>query len=287
MLDGALALSLPTKKGQHLTVKKYNGSDLVWKSLDENGEVWFKSKISLLDFSPVDTTDEELSKYITKLLKSAVRLNSEFLSKWNGFKVETNLEFSRDWGLGSSSSLTYAVAEWADIHPVLLHFKVSNGSGYDVACAGADSAILYQVVDDSIKYEPIEFLPSFRNNLYFVHLNKKQSSIDGIKHYTKTVKSKAKFCKSLTTITEEIIETKSLASFEKLIEKHEDIVSKALKLDKVKNQLFSDYWGAIKSLGAWGGDFVLACSSKSAKETKSYFEAKGYTTVIPFEEMVL
>lgn len=285
-MDGALALAVPTKKGQHLQVKNYNGSDIIWKSYDVNGDEWFKSKISLFDFSAVETTDEEKSKYLKKLLKSAVRINSEFLSKWKGFKVESRLEFPKEWGLGSSSTLTHLVAEWADIHPIELHFQVSDGSGYDVACAGAESALLYRVTDESVAYEPVSFDPSFSQSLYFVYLNEKTSSDDAIRYYFKKAKGRKQFCKDITAITEKMFDASSLAAFAKLMEEHEDLVAKTLDLEKVKDRLFGDYWGSIKSLGAWGGDFVLATSDKSATETSQYFKDKGYDTCIPYAEMI-
>ncbi len=213
-------------------------------------------------------------------------MNSEFLSKWKGFRVDSRLDFPKDWGLGSSSTLTHAVAAWADIHPMELHFKVSNGSGYDVACAGSDDPILYQVTEDSIRYEPVEFKPAFSDKLYFVYLNQKQSSNDAIKYYLKTVKGKKTFCKDLTAITEAMLEAKSLSKFEGLMDKHEDLVSQALKLDRIQATHFSDYWGKAKSLGAWGGDFALISSDKSVAETKAYFKGKGFEVVIPYAEMV-
>ena len=52
----------------------------------------------------------------------------------------------------------------------------------------------------------------------------------------------------------------------------------------IKQKLFSDFPGGIKSLGAWGGDFILATGTK---ETMEYFKEKGYATVISFQDMVL
>ena len=42
--------------------------------------------------------------------------------------------------------------------------------------------------------------------------------------------------------------------------------------------------GTIKSLGAWGGDFVLATGDEEAQK---YFKRKGYKTIIPFQDMIL
>ena len=68
------------------------------------------------------------------------------------------------------------------------------------------------------------------------------------------------------------------------MQKHEDLIAKALGVPTVKQSLFPDYKGAIKSLGAWGGDFVLAASDQ---EGPNYFKNLGYENVIPFEKMIL
>lgn len=62
VLYGAKAIGLPLKTGQKMVVRNARGSDLIWESLDENGEVWFESQLSLYDFSPVKTSDQEISK---------------------------------------------------------------------------------------------------------------------------------------------------------------------------------------------------------------------------------
>lgn len=270
-----------------MQIKKHRGSDLIWESLDHQGESWFNSTIALYDFSALKTTDEEKSKHIQKLLKNSVRLNSEFLSKWNGFKVETQLEFPLDWGLGSSSTLIDLMAQWAKVNALMLSFRVSNGSGYDVACASADGPLLYQITDDTVSYTKVDWNPKFTNQLYFVHLGTKQKSDDQIKYYTKKVKKKKDLASKLSDITDQIVDTKSLSSFEALINEHEQILAKALEYDTAKSLHFADFWGSIKSLGAWGGDFVLASSSKSEEETKAYFAEKNFATVIPYADMML
>lgn len=269
-----------------MKVKSTRKSDLYWKSYDTEGNEWFSAQISLMDFSSVKTTDDKKSKYLQKLLKGAVRLNSEFLSKWNGFDVKTTLEFNKDWGLGSSSTLTHLVAQWADVNPLLLHFKISNGSGYDVACAGSKDPITYQLDGDTINYTPIEFAPSFSDKLYFIYLNKKQSSGDAIKFYLKNAKQKKAMAKKLTDITQSIILCSSLSKFVTLITDHEKIISEHLGLEPIKDASFSDFNGGIKSLGSWGGDFILAATNDGHQYVKSYFTQRGYDVVIPFNEMI-
>jgi mevalonate kinase len=286
-LDGSLALAIPTQLGQHLKTKQTRKSDLYWKSYDQNGAEWFSAQISLMDFSAVKTSNKEMAQYLQKLLKAAVRLNSEFLSVWNGFDVKTYLEFPLNWGLGSSSSLTYCVAQWADVNPLLLHFGVSNGSGYDVACAGVELPLQYQLEDETINYTEIDFSPSFSDKIFFVHLNEKASSKNAVDFYFKNAQKKKTMVKRLTEITESIINTNTLDKFCTLIEEHENVVSEHLGLEKIKDKLFSDFNGSIKSLGAWGGDFIMAVSKNGPDAVKSYFSTKGYATVIPYDQMIL
>ena len=287
VLDGAKAIVLPTQCGQRMTVKNSRGSDLVWIAYDHEGNQWFKSNISLYDFSAINTTDEAVSKKIQKILKNAVRQNSEFLSKWNGFKVETYLDFPRSWGLGSSATVYKLVSDWSDINPLLLYFKIESGSGADVACAVAGTSITYVSNEEEINYTTVEFDPSFKDQLYFVHLNQKQDSSLGIMEYLKVVKQKKEFVSGVTQISEELIAAKDISTFSDLIDRHEDLVHHHTGFKKVKDERFSEYHGSIKSLGAWGGDFVMVTSDKSPEETLAYFNDKGYHTVLPYQEMIL
>ena len=82
----------------------------------------------------------------------------------------------------------------------------------------------------------------------------------------------------------EMVACSQIEEFEELVNMHEAILSDALGIPTVKKELFSDYKGSIKSLGAWGGDFILATGNSSASD---YFKNKGYFTVIPFREMIL
>ena len=269
-----------------MIVKNSRGSDLIWECLDKDGNSWFNSHISLYDFSAINTSDQEISDNLQKILKNAVRLNSEFLSKWNGFKVETQLEFPIEWGLGSSSTLFSLIGDWADINSLMLYFKVENGSGYDVACSGAGQPIIYFANEEELSYTPFEYNPPFKKNLFFIHLHKKQDSKLGIKDYLKAVKDRKTLVKTITSISNEMVEAKDLKSFAGLMDKHENTIAQHTGFSKVKDLYFSDYHGSIKSLGAWGGDFVLATSIKSVSETKAYFEEKGFHTVLTYDEMI-
>ena len=65
---------------------------------------------------------------------------------------------------------------------------------------------------------------------------------------------------------------------------HEQLVSKVIQLQSVQKELFSDYFGQTKSLGAWGGDFILATGND---DTPGYFRQKGFETIIPYQDLIL
>lgn len=286
VIDGAKALAIPCKKGQKLEIKPHRGSDLIWECYDHKGELWFEAQISLYDFSSIRTSDEGTSKFIQKLLKGAVRYNTEFLNKWNGFKAINRLEFPIDWGLGSSSTLINNVANWAEVNPFHLHFNISSGSGYDIACAEADGPITYQLKDDELNFQEIDFDPDFLEHVYFLHLGNKQSSESAIYHYSKNVKKRKELAKKVSSLTESAISSKSLTDFSKVMVEHETLLAKEIGMQKVQDVRFPDFEGAIKSLGAWGGDFAMVVSDHPKAKLTSYFADKGYDVFISYEDML-
>ena len=259
----------------------------MWESFDEKGELWFEAQISLYDFSSVRTSDQDISDFIQKLLKGAVRHNSEFLNNWNGYRINTFLEFSRSWGLGSSSSLIYTLSEWADVNPFHLYFELSSGSAYDVACAFADGPIMYEKTDEAIHYSEIDLNFPFEKSLYFVYLGRKQNSDAAINYYRKSVKDSKSIIPEISKISEEIIECQSIDAFSKLLDAHENIIASATKLPRVQKEMFGDFKGTIKSLGAWGGDFVLAVADQKNGYVPEYFKEKGLDTIFSYSDLVL
>lgn len=287
VLHGALSLAFPLNKGQKMLVRNARGSDLVWEALDENGDVWFDAQISLYDFSAVKTSDEEIAKRLQHILKSAVRLNSEFLSTWSGFKVETQLEFPLNWGLGSSSTLISLIADWAYINSFHLHFAVSEGSGYDVACAKAEGPLSYQLKDDEIQFTEFDFNPSFTKHLYFVYLNVKQNTETERIQNADKFKNKTKQIERISEISKTILTNKSFVKFVELLKEHEQIVSKVIGKKTVQEERFKNFKGLVKSLGAWGGDFALVACNEGEDYVKKYFKKNGYNTIEKFDDFVI
>ena len=289
VLDGAKALAIPTKYGQSLTVEKNKTNSIVWKSYNELGEVWFeddfliKADSKKLNLKAKNYT--EVSKRLIQILKATQSLNPEFLNSNQGYTITTHQDFNRLWGLGTSSTLINNIANWAQVDAYKLLEKTFRGSGYDIACAQNNTPITYQLNNwRQPIVEAIDFEPNFKSQLYFVYLNEKQNSRDGIAAYKKNAKIDTLIFDEINAITESIITCALLSEFEILINKHEAIVSKLIQQKTIKSQLFNDFKGSIKSLGAWGGDFVLVTSEVNPTP---YFTSKGFETVIPYSDMVL
>ena len=286
ILDGAVGLALPTKFGQSLTVDSLTSSEgleekgILWKSIDNKNNIWFEVNFNEV-LEIISTTDNEIAETLKNIL-SHCKLRTQ------NSKLITKLDFPQNWGLGSSSTLISLLAQYANIDPYELLAKTFGGSGYDIACATAKSAITYQITTrDSRLTTEIRFNPSFKENLYFVYLGKKQNSREGIQHYKNLTLDKTEYIEQISNITQKIIQANELDEFCYYIEVHENIVANVLNLPKVKDIYFSDFPGSIKSLGAWGGDFILVASDEDALTINKYFVDKAFPTILSYNEMIL
>lgn len=286
VVKGAKALAIPTKLGQHLEVKESSGSELNWKSLDHEGNEWFNARYDLMGFDCMKTSDEEIAQKLRKILRAVCNDNSDFLSKWKKYRVTTKLDFPRDWGLGTSSTLLYLLSTWAEANPFLVYFDVFDGSAYDIACADADGPITYEFTGDSIHFESVEWSPSFLDHLYLIHLGQKQDTALSLRDFLKK-KIKKSDVDTASQMTDDFLAANDLKTFEATIKDHEQKMSQWIGQDPVQCQRFGDYWGAIKSLGAWGGDMALVTSDRDQKTTAEYFDKMGIAHFMPFKDLVI
>jgi mevalonate kinase len=292
VLDGAKSLALPTKFGQDLVVEKIKESQLIWGSFSDTGACWFEAVFDLPKLRLVNCTfssnkegnAEVIAETLLEILMEAQRVNPNFLNSENGFVVKTNLTFPRNWGLGSSSTLINSIASWAKVDAFQLLWNSFKGSGYDIACAQNNTPILYQIEDKKPVVTPVEFNPNFKENLFFLYLNEKQDSKEGIAKFRESGINFQNEIRHISAITDAFLRANSIVDFNKLIVEHEQIISSIIKLQPVKEKLFSDYFGEVKSLGAWGGDFVMVTGNE---ETPAYFKKKGFETVLTYSEMIL
>ena len=301
VLDGVEALAVPTKQGQSLIVKSCDSAHLQWKSYDNDGQIWFEADLDFKNYDLISSTDEAVGTMLSTILKKAKTLNPEKNFNPN-FNVETHLDFPRKWGLGTSSTLIYNISQLFGVNPYTLLKETFGGSGYDIACAGAQNALLYTTQKGISSFKNVDFNPIFKDNIYFVYLGKKQNSREGIARYREKAENLppllykesfghkspfGQYFAEISALTQAFLVENDLNSFEKLIVEHENIVASMIELPRAKSLFFNDFWGEVKSLGAWGGDFVMVTSDRSFKETSLYFETKGFDFPIQYNNMVL
>ena len=282
VLDGAKALALPTKFGQSLKVKSINSSEIHWKSFDFKGNLWFETILHYPDFK--SNNNSGTAKRLSECFNAIAKLQPDSLKNNMGYEMHSHLEFPQHWGLGSSSTLINNLAQWANVDAYELLKLTFGGSGYDVARAQNPHPILYQRKEGDAYIKKVDFNPSFKENLFFIHRNEKQNSREAIAVYNRLKTKTTLDFSNLNAINDAILKTSILKEFEELITKHETIVGELLQQSPLKTTHFPDFKGTIKSLGAWGGDFFLATGQSADMD---YFINKGYTIIVPYSEMIL
>lgn len=289
VLEGARALALPVNRGQFLKANMLSAAEkprLQWTALKPDG-LWFRASFSLPGLQILESTNKRLAEKLVKILSVARKMNPAFLDGSQSFDVETELEFDTEFGWGSSSTLIANLAAWAGIDAIALQWKALGGSGYDVACATADGPLFYQIVNGKPVTTPVAWKPPFAENLFFVYLGQKQRSDKSIQKFKKQAVFNEKIIQDISDIGAGLVKTNSLPDFEKLLQEHETVMSKVLGTAPVQERLFKNYAGAVKSLGAWGGDFVLVTSRKNREIFEKEMHARGFHTFFSWEELVL
>lgn len=288
VLDGAYAWAIPTKYGQSLEVKseeiRSSDSMLNWCALSHDGEIWLSAKFKLKTLEIVDASDQKMAEELKLILQTVGDLQPNIFDfNHQDINCQTKLEFPKDWGLGSSSTLIQVLANWCKIDAFALNRLTFQTSGYDIACASNYTPILYRNLPNEREIIKIDFLPKFSENLYFIHLNQKQHTKSNVsKNYKSLPRDKA-WIESVSQVSKMMVDSENQTEFSELMNEHENLISSKLNLPKVKDLYFSDFDGSIKSLGAWGGDFIMATGNG---DIPAYFHSKGFPTIFTLNEIL-
>lgn len=281
VLDGASAIALPCRLGQSLRVDRHNKPHFEWTSYLKHGELWQQSVFHLENLKAEDFNNA-FEKRLFEILHIIFQLKPKLFEY--SYAFSTKLDFDKDWGLGSSSTLINNLAKWADVDAFSLLDRTFGGSGYDVAAANRKAPFIYKRQDKQVFTEDISLSEDIKPYLYFVYLNQKQNSRAGIRKYRNQEIDKDLISK-ISEITLNLKNTTDIVTFEKLLKMHEGFISKHIDIEPVQSKLFQDYkLGIVKSLGAWGGDFVLVTAKD--KSNLNYFKQKGYTIIFNYKDLL-
>ena len=326
VLKGALALAIPLKLGQSMSVvtfpetsqikkESFQETSLQWNAYNPDGP-WFSVTLNPENLEIIDSDDRPKAEKLRQILQAVKQLNAKAF-EGKSLKFTTRLDFDPNWGLGSSSTLIANLARWADVNPYELLKLTFGGSGYDIACATAEGPIYYQLstsesalrqaqgplgpkvvepVEIEIRrsqtptpiVEPIDFNPPFADHLFFVYQGQKQSSSKEIKAFLAKANpiDLQKDIDAVSEISRAVPKCQSLDEFAMLMQCHERIISRCIGQEPVQKR-FPDFEGVLKSLGAWGGDFILAATNWDKNQVKAYFKEKGLEVVFDYNELVL
>ncbi len=280
VLGGAKALAVPTKLGQSLEVTEI-GEKIQWKSVDQHGNLWYENEFDIPSFTPKHL--DEISKRLQHLFLEIKTQNPNCWNTSTGFSFTTTLDFDRSWGLGSSSTLISLLAQWSNVNPYQLQQQVFGGSGYDIACATTKSALIYECINPlQPKVTNVTFSPKFKEQLFFVYLNQKEDSQKAVAAFDKS-KLTPSTLNEIDQLTTRFLQKTNIQDFQDLMLKHEEVIGGLIGMIPIQRRFFPDFNGAIKSLGAWGGDFILVCGDVT---TPTYFANKGYTTCFRYSTLI-
>jgi mevalonate kinase len=268
VLNGAKSIATPTKLGQTLNYVEGDKS-LYWTAHKNDGSVWIEGFVEKSD------NLRQVKNLIIEAMKIARR------TEFPRGEVFTKLEFPQEWGWGSSSTLTSLIAQWFNINALELHFKTSNGSGYDVACAMANQPIFYQRLQNNIEITPIKLNQWPTENIYFQYLGQKKESSEAVKDYKK---KPVQDIKSFSRLTENIYKATSMKTLIDLVNSHELLMSKHLGQESPLKARFKDFAIGKKSLGAWGGDFALLIIP--IPEQVDYLKLQNPGTFFSWDEII-
>jgi len=135
-----------------------------------------------------------------------------------------------------------------------------------------------------VSVTPVNWRPTFADELHLVYLNQKINSREAIAHYRKAQSSDL-FLNELSRLSISISEENSdINRFEKLLLEQENLLAARLGITTIADQFFADRpEGIFISLGAWGGDFALFTRKKNIP----YLQDKGYSTILKLDELCI
>lgn len=280
VLRDALALTVPLKLGQELYINTIKEEGISWQCFDPNGACWLSIRFSE-SLNILSTTDERQATVIQQLLLLIKNRNPTL--SLSGKKFEFHLQFNRQFGFGSSSTLISLLSQWSGENPYFLLENSFGGSGFDIAAATATSPLLFSIKEKHISdcQLPIEIT----QKLLFVYLGTKQTSAKEVSLF----RDKKVVPNQVTQMNELVVSAshcKDITTWESLMIASETLLSSILATPTIKEKAFPDYPYAVKSLGAWGGDFVMA-TYRDLTAAKQYFQNKGNAIFFTYSEIVL
>ena len=318
VLDGATALGLASRMGQSMAV--FRGSQpgcLRWIALDHLHNPWLQANYRIVDgqwsVGEVSAAASESADMLQNWLQAAWTLMARpgdgsasgyGEASWNdilhqeGLTVQTQLDFARSWGLGSSSTALALLAQWLGVDARRLYALTTNGSGYDLEVALQNSSILYRLpegrpITNSLSADPFEPIVQpipYRlpqgGRLWLVDPGGKQISAKEVVRYRKLDKNQRMACvEEISSLSVALATCQDVTMMMDCFEQHDGVLEKLLGQPCLQRSAGNGFPGRLKSLGAWGGDLFLAVSP-SSEDALHWLENQANWSIYPFEQLI-
>ena len=278
VLRGAKCLSLPTRFGQHLQVETADEPCIEWRVQDREDKVLYESSWTLHG-QLIESSGAAWDQQVRRTLKAVLKQGKQE----RGVRLRFQLDHPSEWGLGSSATLVANIARATHTDALELFFATQKGSGYDVATSFQAAPLFYWLEDGVGRWEKVDFDPPFKTHLFFVYLGQKQDSASEVTRFS-ALDIPSSDVSAVSEWTDIMHASKRLKPFTEACRSHEALLSKLIQRPTVQDRLFPDFPGVVKSLGAWGGDFVMAAADEPS-EAESYFNKKGYPVCLSFSDI--
>jgi mevalonate kinase len=282
ILDGASGWAMPTQYGQKMIATPTEKP--IWQAFLNDKTLWLETAIN----SNVASNSNETT-LLFEILNYIKQENPEQYHKKINHSFQLFIDFNRAWGLGSSSTFIALIADFFEIDAYKLNHTFFKGSGYDIACAFASEALLYTILDIEVRsIENFSIAESIKPHLFFIYTGQKQNSREAIQYYRNLPqKEKDIAINDLNFITRELIRKQDYKDWLYFLKIHEDIISKVLKLEKISQTLAKELPFFSKSLGAWGGDFILCLANDEPSIIKNRISETGFDTYFEYKDIIL
>ena len=179
---GVEALAIPVVPGQWMFVWEFDspggGDRLIWEAKEKNGNTWMNESFALpLETMPAEAEKSSERDRSREVLHSMLCMVAEgFWKKGKSYRIETQLEFERSSGLGSSSTMVANFARFAGLDAQIVQQKVFGGSGYDVAVAELGKGLVFWKNGEVANWDKWSLSSDLTNKWKIVFLGKKQNS---------------------------------------------------------------------------------------------------------------
>ena len=265
---GVEALALPVSLGQWMYVWEFDspggGDRLIWEAKEKDGSTWLNESFAL----PSETMEAETEKSSERdrsreVLHSMLSMVAEgFWKTGKSYRIETQLEFDRSSGLGSSSTMVANFARFAGLDAQKVQQKVLGGSGYDVAVAELGKGLVFWKNAEVANWDAWKLSADLTSKWKIVFLGKKQNSrnaLADVKGKLMEIEKDDFLMHQLQQVCAAVKMANQVPMLEAGLEMWQAILAMSLGLETPYQHFkFQPTKGGLcKWLGAWGGDMLL------------------------------